>query len=478
MDDDEYEELIQQQGPDTSYVEVEDIEDLLKGNMDYGFSLEWLKEATEEEAREFLLHHAGLGRKSVACVMLLALGMKDFPVDVNVGRICTRIGWVPLQVEQEVDEVDMFAPEPQVHRYLYHRLMEFDWNTLYRLHYLMITMGKTICTRQNPNCPACPMYRDCEYGQYSYTKNGYQQPDKQASQNHSKPPLPIPLLFPPHPSMQSESIQTQKTQQSKEVQEVVFYSEQVDQVITLVEEYQHLDQQDKEKYRWKHAISLMGLEDEKLSLTKKEIRKRYIQLAKDVHPDKCLDMRAKEAFSAVGWAYQYLKGTIMPPPSQVLHLPESPFTYPRGLKVFRGFKVKINQIQEWSHPQFDGDQLVVLIEQCVLKVGHRANSEYCVFIPWSICMKGKFPLDGTYFQPNELFLDEGSLRMPVAEENLLVSLSETDSVNVCFGVTINSICRGMTSRVLSNLFQNDFICIRSFNLTSQLPSWLPVQLIK
>lgn len=40
----------------------------------------------------------GLGRKSTACVSLLALGHKDFPVDVNVARVCARLGWVPIQV--------------------------------------------------------------------------------------------------------------------------------------------------------------------------------------------------------------------------------------------------------------------------------------------------------------------------------------------------------------------------------------------
>lgn len=47
-------------------------------------SLEWLREASGNEAHEFLMGIPGLGRKSVACIMLLALGMKEFPVDTNV----------------------------------------------------------------------------------------------------------------------------------------------------------------------------------------------------------------------------------------------------------------------------------------------------------------------------------------------------------------------------------------------------------
>lgn len=46
---------------------------------------------------------AGLGRKSVACIMLLCLGKKEFPVDVNVGRIAARLGWIPLDAEQALE---------------------------------------------------------------------------------------------------------------------------------------------------------------------------------------------------------------------------------------------------------------------------------------------------------------------------------------------------------------------------------------
>ncbi len=49
------------------------------------------------------LSGAGLGRKSVACIMLLCLRMQEFPVDVNVGRICSRLGWIPLDSELGIE---------------------------------------------------------------------------------------------------------------------------------------------------------------------------------------------------------------------------------------------------------------------------------------------------------------------------------------------------------------------------------------
>jgi hypothetical protein len=43
----------------------------------------------------------GLGRKSAACILLLALRLQDFPVDTNVGRICSRLGWAVTQGSAE-----------------------------------------------------------------------------------------------------------------------------------------------------------------------------------------------------------------------------------------------------------------------------------------------------------------------------------------------------------------------------------------
>lgn len=46
---------------------------------------------------------AGLGVKSTACIKLLYLQQRDFPVDVNVGRIAVRLGWVPLDKHSRIE---------------------------------------------------------------------------------------------------------------------------------------------------------------------------------------------------------------------------------------------------------------------------------------------------------------------------------------------------------------------------------------
>jgi endonuclease III len=62
-----------------------------------GIDLEWLHSLPTDDAKEFLLSVRGLGLKSVECIRLLTLHQLAFPVDTNVGRICVRLGWVPLE---------------------------------------------------------------------------------------------------------------------------------------------------------------------------------------------------------------------------------------------------------------------------------------------------------------------------------------------------------------------------------------------
>lgn len=75
----------------------------------------------------------GLGRKSVACIMLLCLRMREFPVDVNVGRICSRLGWIPLDVETaaEVSALNSPSSPPACPVYTLSDLLVLD--LLYRI---------------------------------------------------------------------------------------------------------------------------------------------------------------------------------------------------------------------------------------------------------------------------------------------------------------------------------------------------------
>src|SRR5271167_2949951 len=58
-------------------------------------SLDWLPRVPVSQARDYLLTLPGVGRKTAACVLLFAYGMRDVPVDTHVSRVGTRIELLP-----------------------------------------------------------------------------------------------------------------------------------------------------------------------------------------------------------------------------------------------------------------------------------------------------------------------------------------------------------------------------------------------
>eukprot|EP00850_Spirogloea_muscicola_P003162 SM000012S25424 [mRNA] locus=s12:1037722:1044960:+ [translate_table: standard] len=142
--------------------------------------LEWLRLMRPEDAQDFLVGIRGLGLKSTECIRLLTLHHSAFPVssdatratrngqivDTNVGRICTRLGWVPLEPlpeELQLHLLELYPVQASIQRYLWPRLSTLDQRTLYELHYQMITFGKIFCTKRSPNCRACPLRSECRH---------------------------------------------------------------------------------------------------------------------------------------------------------------------------------------------------------------------------------------------------------------------------------------------------------------------------
>ncbi|XP_017225884.2 DNA glycosylase/AP lyase ROS1-like [Daucus carota subsp. sativus] len=128
--------------------------------------LEWLRDVPPEEAKTYLLNIFGIGLKSVECIRLLTLHHVAFPVDTNVRRVAVRLGWVPLKPLPEglqMHLLEMYPVVNSIQKYLYPRLCTLDQEKLYLLHYHLITFGKIFCTKRKPNCNACPMRGECKY---------------------------------------------------------------------------------------------------------------------------------------------------------------------------------------------------------------------------------------------------------------------------------------------------------------------------
>ena len=113
----------------------------------HGLTLEWLADETVPDAQEFLTSLPGVGRKTAACVLLFALGMRDVPVDTHVSRVGTRLGlFRPKAPFLEMHD-EMLALTP--------RGAELE------LHMNLLRHGRRTCHARRPECGDCALARMC-----------------------------------------------------------------------------------------------------------------------------------------------------------------------------------------------------------------------------------------------------------------------------------------------------------------------------
>ena len=110
-------------------------------------SLDWLAGLSVPEAQEYLTSLPGVGRKTAACVLLFALGMRDIPVDTHVSRVGTRLG--------------MFRPKASFVELHDTMLAITPPGEELELHLNMLRHGRRTCHSQRPACRECALRRMC-----------------------------------------------------------------------------------------------------------------------------------------------------------------------------------------------------------------------------------------------------------------------------------------------------------------------------
>ncbi len=110
-------------------------------------SLDWLAAQPVEQARDYLTALPGVGRKTAACVLLFALGMRDVPVDTHVSRVGTRLHLLPAGAPFEELHDRMLALTPPG--------QELE------LHVNLLRHGRRTCFARAPACPTCALARMC-----------------------------------------------------------------------------------------------------------------------------------------------------------------------------------------------------------------------------------------------------------------------------------------------------------------------------
>jgi endonuclease III len=109
--------------------------------------LDWIAALSVPEAQRYLTQLPGVGRKTAACVLLFALGMRDVPVDTHVSRVGTRLGLfrpgAPF-VELHDTMLKITPPGEEL-----------------ELHLNLLRHGRRTCYARRPACRECALRRMC-----------------------------------------------------------------------------------------------------------------------------------------------------------------------------------------------------------------------------------------------------------------------------------------------------------------------------
>jgi endonuclease III len=110
-------------------------------------SLDWLESVPLAQARDYLTSLPGVGRKTAACVLLFAYGLRDVPVDTHVSRVATRLGLLRAGAPFEELHDQMLALTPPGEEL--------------ELHVNLLRHGRRTCHARAPACAECALAHMC-----------------------------------------------------------------------------------------------------------------------------------------------------------------------------------------------------------------------------------------------------------------------------------------------------------------------------
>ncbi|WVZ75344.1 hypothetical protein U9M48_023405 [Paspalum notatum var. saurae] len=413
---------------------------------DGSFDLDWLRYLSREKARKFLLSIHGIGDKSADCIRLLSLRHRAFPVDVNVARIVTRLGWVNLQPLNGVEFhlVDSYPIMRDVQRFLWPRLCTIDKEKLYELHCLMITFGKVMCTKVNPNCTACPFSARCKYYNSSFArkllppteKHGHECREQQANMVASGGfLLPNDGWMPSSQQMYQHQITISSTSEAPPIHNC---QPIVEMPPSPEYEYKEAPNEQEDSYE-----DYPDLED-------------IIPGQYDVEIDLC---SSKHVLNNIPWTPNRGKELAVINPNCSfrqnkklknigrLRTEHDAYVLPDDHLILEEFEQRVPE---------DLCHYLLVVTSCPDDFTVKGT----VLIPCRTANQGNFPLNGTYFQENEVFADHSSSRHPITVPRECIGMLERSIVY--FSSSIHSITKGQTSQDIREIFKEGYVCVRGF----------------
>ncbi len=91
---------------------------------------------------------AGVGRKTANVILNTAFGKPVIAVDTHVFRVSNRTGLASGKTPEQIEK-QLMAVVPK------------KWKK--DAHHYLVLHGRYVCKAQKPNCPACPILKECEF---------------------------------------------------------------------------------------------------------------------------------------------------------------------------------------------------------------------------------------------------------------------------------------------------------------------------
>ncbi|XP_023518039.1 transcriptional activator DEMETER-like isoform X1 [Cucurbita pepo subsp. pepo] len=446
---------------------------------DHGsIDLEWLRDVPPDQAKDYLLSVRGLGLKSVECVRLLTLHHLAFPVDTNVGRIAVRLGWVPLQPLPESLQLHLLELYPvleTIQKYLWPRLCKLDQRTLYELHYQLITFGKVFCTKSKPNCNACPMRGECKHfaSAFASARLALPAPDEKgivASTNPISTEKQPPIVTSHLPILPPESTYTENTLETSKCEPIV------EVPATPEPEPNEMTESDIEDLFYEDPDEIptikLSMEEFKTTLQNYIPEGDMSRALVALNPEAAYIPTPKlKNVSRLRTEHQVYELPDSHPLLREMDRREPDDPSPYLLAIWTpGETADSIQPPEQSCGSQDPDRLCNEKTCFTCNSRREANSQTVrgtLLVPCRTAMRGSFPLNGTYFQVNEMFADHESSMKPIdVPRTWLWNLPRR---TVYFGTSVSSIFKGLVTEEIQQCFWRGFVCVRGFDQKTRAP---------
>ncbi|KAI3989829.1 hypothetical protein MKX01_040799 [Papaver californicum] len=460
---------------------------------DHGsIDLEWLRDVPPDKAKEYLLSIRGLGLKSVECVRLLTLHNLAFPVDTNVGRIAVRLGWVPLQPLPESLQLHLLELYPMletIQKFLWPRLCTLDQPTLYELHYQLITFGKVFCTKSKPNCNACPMRAECRHfaSAFASARLALPGPEEKGivtsfpSGKYQNPPMDAnPMSLPLLEANLVSGTRIRKNECEPIIEEPA--SPENDYAETLDSDIEDAFGE------CPNEIPSINLDIEEFTIT----LQNYMQENK-------MELQEGDLSNALVTITPRAASIPVPKLKNVNRLRTEHLVYelPDSHPLLEGVPRRDPDdhcsylLAIWT-PGETAESIQSPEGCCSSRASGNLCSEKTCFscnstreassqtvrgtllIPCRTAMRGSFPLNGTYFQVNEVFADHDSSLNPIDVPRAWIW--NLPRRTVLFGTSVSTIFKGQTTQEIQNCFWKGFVCVRGFDQKSRAPRPLMARL--